>query len=54
MRENLMSANEQKYLAPERWNRIRDHRLIDGATAASFMNYIRAKLEDASFWKNML
>ena len=31
-----------------------DHRIIDGATAAGFMNYIRAKLEDASFWKNML
>jgi len=31
-----------------------DHRLIDGTTAAGFMNCIRAKLEGANFWKNML
>ena len=28
-----------------------DHRLIDGAMAARFANAVRAKLEDAEFWK---
>jgi len=31
-----------------------DHRLVDGATAAGFMNCIRDKLEDTGFWKSML
>jgi len=31
-----------------------DHRLIDGAIAAGFMNCIRAKLENVSFWRDML
>jgi pyruvate dehydrogenase E2 component (dihydrolipoamide acetyltransferase) len=28
-----------------------DHRLIDGATAAEFLNFIRGRLEDVSFWR---
>jgi len=35
MREKLMSASEQKYLAPERWNRIRDYLQENGAVRLS-------------------
>jgi pyruvate dehydrogenase E2 component (dihydrolipoamide acetyltransferase) len=31
-----------------------DHRIVDGATAAGFMNCVKDKLENAGFWKNML
>ena len=31
-----------------------DHRLIDGATAAAFINAIRAKLEDRKLWTNLM
>ena len=30
-----------------------DHRIVDGATAAAFINAIRAKLEDTALWKTL-
>ncbi len=31
-----------------------DHRIIDGATAAKFINAIRAKLEDTALWQSLI
>ncbi len=31
-----------------------DHRIIDGATAAQFVNAVKAKLEDSELWKSMI
>ncbi len=31
-----------------------DHRIIDGSTAACFVNAIKSKLEDISLWKSMM
>ncbi|MCJ7502289.1 MAG: 2-oxo acid dehydrogenase subunit E2, partial [Acidobacteriia bacterium] len=31
-----------------------DHRIIDGALAAQFINAIRQKLEEISFWKRSI
>jgi pyruvate/2-oxoglutarate dehydrogenase complex dihydrolipoamide acyltransferase (E2) component len=30
-----------------------DHRLIDGAVAARFVNAIKSKLEDINLWKSL-
>jgi pyruvate/2-oxoglutarate dehydrogenase complex dihydrolipoamide acyltransferase (E2) component len=30
-----------------------DHRLIDGATAAKFINAIKHRLEETSWWKRL-
>ena len=30
-----------------------DHRIIDGALAAAFVNAIKGKLEDISLWKRL-
>lgn len=30
-----------------------DHRIVDGSTAAGFLNAIRRKLEDVAFWKSL-
>ena len=30
-----------------------DHRIIDGALAAAFVNAIKGKLEDVSLWKRL-
>jgi pyruvate dehydrogenase E2 component (dihydrolipoamide acetyltransferase) len=31
-----------------------DHRIIDGATAARFVNAVKTKLEDTDLWKSMI
>ena len=31
-----------------------DHRIVDGATAAAFLNAVRAKLEDAALWRTLV
>ncbi|MBN2301727.1 MAG: 2-oxo acid dehydrogenase subunit E2, partial [Lentisphaerae bacterium] len=31
-----------------------DHRLIDGAAAAKFVNSVKSKLEDMDLWKSLI